>query len=114
MADVITTLIQLYKNCAIDQLSMLKLHYVPIAQCNVGWSAGVQMSYILPPYLSKTNTFCMTFCGWPAKNNKAVDKWSKVICLLKIMWRFILSFLVLYIYIYIYIYNIIIYIILLL
>ena len=34
-----------------------KLHYVPIVQCNVRHSAGVQMSYILLPYLSKINTY---------------------------------------------------------
>ena len=42
------------------------LCYVPIAQHNVGQSARVQMLYVLLLYLSKINTFHMTFCGWPA------------------------------------------------
>ena len=43
-----------------------KLCYVPIVQHDVGQLAGVQMLYVLPPYLCEINTFCMTFCGWLA------------------------------------------------
>ena len=84
-----------------------KLCYVPIVQCDVGWSARVQMLYTLLPYLSETNTF-LSNTLWLAgchptsgKNNKAVNVWSKGICLLKIRWQFIFSFLCVYVDIYI-------------
>ena len=56
-----------------------KLCYVPIAQHDVGWSSGVQMSYILLVYLSEINTFSYDIlwldgcCLTSGKNNKAVN-----------------------------------------
>ena len=43
-----------------------KLCYVPIAQHDVRWSAGVQMLYVYCLISARETSSCMTFCGWPA------------------------------------------------
>ena len=43
-----------------------KLHYVPIVQHDVGWSAGFQMSYVYHLILARETSSHMTFCGQPS------------------------------------------------
>ena len=43
--------------CSLCYIPSAKLSYIPIAQHDVWWSAGVLMSYVLPPYLNEINTF---------------------------------------------------------
>ena len=60
-----------------------KLCYALITQCNVGQSAGVQMSYICHLNSMRESLFVQhSGVGWlmlnGRKNNKTVDKWPKV------------------------------------
>ena len=78
----------MYQNIHSITSPQAKLHYVPIAQFDVRQSARIQMSYILLLYLSEIYTFLYdilhssSHCPTSGKNNKAVNVWSKDICLL--------------------------------
>ena len=53
--------------------SPAKLCYALIVQCNVGWSAGVQILYICHLNSTRETPFCTTFQGWLAN----VQQWEE-------------------------------------
>ena len=65
--------------CSLHYIPPAKLCYVPIEQHDIGWSAGVQMSYIFQLFQNKRNTFLFDILWLAAphltsgKNNKAVN-----------------------------------------